>query len=504
MFKNYVQNPICHIPVKIEKDSEVELIDVVVDWLNIDKIIGTYRSIWQNAYNPRWMIKILFLWYMNGIRSSKVLAQLCKKHIDYMYLIGNNPPSDRTIREFRRSKLTNIKKIFTDILSICIEIGVTKVWKVNIDGSKFKAKASSKQTKDIKKIDKELLRIKEIRKEINKIMEEVETEEDKEKSNTIKEVFSNKKIANKYKNINIQKELTKVNNREEKLKKTKKEIEKRKVEKLNITDNEANFMRTSEWKTKPAYNVQVGSNNQVIQDYEVSVKATDNGEALKNILEGTEKNTKKEVKELNADAWYSTEKNLKYMKERKIDARVPDTKYYKLKKWELNKFDRETFGYDEKKDEYICPNKNRLKFKREERKKEKISKRYEANKDDCQNCPLKKECIKGKIVKFRSISVNSKWETLKKDMRKKLDTEEWAKKYQERMSDVEPIFWNIKHNKGFRWFTLEGKVGATIEMWIIAIVHNLTKIKNFFKKTHTKSNFCEIKQTGKELCLFYA
>jgi transposase len=503
MFKQYVQNPICHIPIKIEKDSEVALVNRIIDWLEMTKLLKKYKNHWQNAYNPKGMMKILFYGYMNWIRSSEVLGQLCKKHVDYMFLIWNNAPSAKTIRTFRKTSLIDIKDIFIEILQICIEIWMTQVWDINIDWSKFKANASSRQTKTIERIDKELNRLEEFKKEINKIIEEAETEDERETNTVIKRAFNNKKISKNPEELDIKKILWKVNNREEKLKEAKKKMNKKRLNKMNITDNDAKFMKTSEWKIKPAYNTQISSNNQVVQDYEVTDRASDNGEDLQNMIKWTEKNTNSKVKYLNADAWYNTEDNLEYCKDRKIDARIPDSKYYKMNKWDLNKFDRETFGYDEEKDEYICPNKKRLSFKRNEAKKWKKIKRYEANKNDCQNCPLKNECIKWKVVKYRSIAVNNKWEKIKWDMRKKLNKEKESNKYQERMSDVEPVFGNIKQNKWFRGFSLMWKIWAKIEMWLMMTSHNLTKICKYYETVvNNYDNKIIIWWIGKELCLF--
>jgi hypothetical protein len=41
--------------------------------------------------------------------------------------------------------------------------------------------------------------------------------------------------------------------------------------------------------------------------------------------------------------------------------------------------------------------------------------------------------------------------------------------------DTEPVFANIKQNKGFRRFMLRGKNKVEIEWGLIAIAHNLKK-----------------------------
>ena len=68
------------------------------------------------------------------------------------------------------------------------------------------------------------------------------------------------------------------------------------------------------------------------------------------------------------------------------------------------------------------------------------------------------------------------------DMRKKLRTEEGKELYQERMSTVEPVFGQMKQNRGFTEFLLRGKDKAKVEFLIMCIVHNIEKIREFLKR----------------------
>jgi len=111
------------------------------------------------------------------------------------------------------------------------------------------------------------------------------------------------------------------------------------------------------------------------------------------MIEWTEENTWKKTEKVNADAWYSSENNLEYNEKNNIDWRIPDTKYYRLKKWDLNKFDKDNFVYDKEKDVYICPYKKELTYKWERKDWNKIKLKYQSNKKDCEKCEWKKECM---------------------------------------------------------------------------------------------------------------
>ncbi len=68
------------------------------------------------------------------------------------------------------------------------------------------------------------------------------------------------------------------------------------------------------------------------------------------------------------------------------------------------------------------------------------------------------------------------------EMRKKLNTDEGGKLYNERMSKVEPVFGQMKQNRRFREFLLRGKEKATVEFIMMCIVHNIGKIAKFVTK----------------------
>jgi hypothetical protein len=266
-------------------------------------------------------------------------------------------------------------------------------------------------------------------------------------------------------------------------------MKKRWLEKINITDNDAKFMKTSEWKIKPSYNVQVSSNNQVIQDYEATDRPTDIND-YQNMIEWTEQNTWTKTKKANADAWYSSEENLEYNEENNIDWRIPDTKYYRSKKWELEKYDKDNFTYNKEKDIYICPYKKELNYKWERKDWDKIKLKYQSNKEDCEKCEWKKECLKSRIWKTKELFIAKRYEELKANMREKLNKE--PDEYQKRMYDVEPIFWNIKHNMWFRNFSMHWFNWIKKEIWFMALAHNLKKLYKHVEKNWTFSAIGEM------------
>jgi hypothetical protein len=97
--------------------------------------------------------------------------------------------------------------------------------------------------------------------------------------------------------------------------------------------------------------------------------------------------------------------------------------------------------------------------------------RYQAR--NCNGCPLRGVCHNGKGN--RTIEVNHNLNKHKQKARELLTSEQGVKHRKQRAQDVEPVFANIKQNKGFRRFMLRGKEKVTAEFGLIAIAHNLMK-----------------------------
>lgn len=64
-----------------------------------------------------------------------------------------------------------------------------------------------------------------------------------------------------------------------------------------------------------------------------------------------------------------------------------------------------------------------------------------------------------------------------KQMRERLDTEDGDRRYQQRQRIIEPVFGQIKHNRGIRRLLRRGQAAVQTEITLIATTHNLLKLK---------------------------
>ena len=71
-------------------------------------------------------------------------------------------------------------------------------------------------------------------------------------------------------------------------------------------------------------------------------------------------------------------------------------------------------------------------------------------------------------------------------MRGKIDSSFGKYIYSKRMQIIEPVFGNIRHNKGLQRFSFRGKTKVDIQWKLFAMVHNMGKICGKNQNNETK------------------
>lgn len=249
------------------------------------------------------------------------------------------------------------------------------------------------------------------------------------------------------------------------------------------TDSEATFMRMKDDKMqnkelKAAYNVQISTNNQYILNYDIFQNPGDTL-TLPSHLESYKALYSFSPDTVIADAGYGSEQNYEYLETNEIESYVKYNYFYQEAKGERqrkNPFSADYLYYNEEEDYYVCPMGQKMhkigtsKIKNESGY-EQIITRYQA--ENCLRCPLRGNCHKSKGN--RIIEVNQRLRQLKQKARENLLSDKGIRKWKQRSVDVEPVFGNIKYNKGFKRFMLRGIKKVTTEFGLLAIAHNLKK-----------------------------
>jgi len=117
----------------------------VVSALDLSAIYDSYDEKdgrGQSAYAPEMMLRVLLYGYATGVYSSRKIESRTYEDVAFRYLSADQHPDHDTFAEFRKRHLEALAGLFTQALRLCEKAGMVKLGHVSIDGSKIKANAS--------------------------------------------------------------------------------------------------------------------------------------------------------------------------------------------------------------------------------------------------------------------------------------------------------------------------------------------------------------------------
>lgn len=143
------------------------------------------------------------------------------------------------------------------------------------------------------------------------------------------------------------------------------------------------------------------------------------------------------------------------------------------------KFHKNKFTYNEDEDQYVCPAGQIMEFSNEriDQDGKKLT-TYLATPNQCQRCPFKEQCLQTKEdikLGYRKI-VDDGYNVYRTEMRTKMETKEAKQLYKKRGVEPEPVFGNIKNNRGIWRLLHRGTERVTMEFHLIFIGQNLGKL----------------------------
>lgn len=455
-----------YIETVIPEDHLCRFVKQVVLSLDTESIEAKYSFLGQNSYHPKLLLCLLFYGYAIGIRSSRKLAERCMGDHFFIYLMQSYTPDYRTISDFRKNNLKEIERYFVEIVRIFKNLGFSRVGKVYIDGTKIKASASAKRSKDQADFEKWLNSIEE---EIAQLLKEAEAVD-------IKEDESVKAVEEQE---HLMKKLAKNNYLKEKINEALKVMKEENLKKINLTDSDAVHMKEGGSKDiRPSYNCQAVVTEEGIITAAEAVKDPNDANQLEPMIEKTENNTEVAVEEVAADSGYGSYSAYEYLEGKKIDGYVPDLYFGKYKSGEYDteekRYHYSKFKYDSSTNSYTCPEGKTLVFwKIRDKKTEARDWNHMVYRGtECGSCQRRSLCTK---ADKRELLIEIR-EPLLQEMRKKLVSEDGKKKYFKRQYTIEPVFGHLKFNLGYKNFLLRGVEKVNAEFKLMSIGWNLKKM----------------------------
>ena len=444
-------------PARIEdyvgENDPVRVYDVFVESLKFDELgiqVEAERT-GAPAYEPRAMIKLLLYGPSYGVKSSRKLERATHHNISFMWLTGGLKPDYRTIARFRRNNRKALQKILGQCARLCVKLGLVEGNILFVDGSKFRANASIKKSWDKEKCE---VLLKDLDKRIEKLLRECEQIDEAEEG-------SGSLVA-------IDEELRDRKKLKERIRGILEDLEEEDRKSVNTTDRESVRVKGRQGGHQ-GYSSQivVDDKSGLIVNADVVSQSNDNNQ-LSGQIKQAEAVLGKESQIVCADAGYSDIEEIKEIQKSRRRVIVP-SKDQASQKEEL--FGKNKFAYDEKKDEYICPEGKVLR-----RQKDRGGQRTGyiiGDGRDCRECKNHGMCTTNK--RGRSLSVDRE-EYIRREQEKEYIKPESRRIYKRRKEKVELPFGHIKRNLGTDHFLLRGREGVKAEMSVFATCFNLSRM----------------------------
>ena len=147
-FRRYDQSQCYLLPPSLDEwldeDDEARFVsEVVENLLDLSPVYSSYESAsGAPPYEPRMMLKLLLYAYATGVTSSREIERRCKRDIAFRWLAANTAPDYRSISRFRRRHLDALRPLFLQVLGLCAKAGLVRLGRVALDGTKLVANAS--------------------------------------------------------------------------------------------------------------------------------------------------------------------------------------------------------------------------------------------------------------------------------------------------------------------------------------------------------------------------
>jgi transposase len=424
------------------------LVDVV-SALDLSAISRSYQEKdgrGQAAYAPAMMVRLLLYGYANGVSSSRKIEKRTYEDLAFRFLSGDQHPDHATLADFRKRHLDALAGLFKQALLLCAEAGLVKLGHVAIDGTKIKANASKHKAMSYKRMNETEARLEQEVEALMAAAKKTDAEEDAQhgkdrrgdelpeelqrRESRLKKIREAKQAleqaAREQAELKREEAEQKLAEREEQERRTGKKQRGRKpqapdpeqarpddTEQRNFVDPESRIMPDG------------GNKGSFVQGYNAQIAVDSESQVIVAAELPQETNDKKQLLPMIAQIAINLDK-----KPEKVSA---DTGYFS----EANLTDESV----EDVDLYVATG------------RDKHSDVVETSSDPPPADASPKEAMRGKLRSQAGRAVSK--------MRKAI---------------VEPVFGQIKEQRGFRRFSLRGKHNVSREWKLVCAVSNLLKL----------------------------
>lgn len=446
-----------------------------------------------SAYPPAMLLKVVLFAYSRGIVSSRDIERACREQVTFIALSGDSAPHFTTFADFVSTLGTEIGPLFKEVLLVCDRQGLIGREMFAIDGVKLPSNAS--KTKSGTRAD--------FARQAAKMEAAAQAMLTRHRENDARAVEPDlaAKAARQQERLTRDAAQMRQWLRDHP---ADRKGAKGKVIKSNRTDNDSAKMATSKGVIQGYTGVAaVDDRHQII----VAAQAHGTGSEQSLLMSVVEASSPlcTPATLITADAGYHSEANLKALAEKERPALIadnqmrsrderfkdqarhkaqPDPLYDKAHPKKSAKHYRpKDFAYDPEAGTCQCPAGKWLYQNGSNcNHNGQLAVKFQGALRDCQPCTHREKCLRKpditqtrQVCFFRGKAPGGKT-SYTEIMRQAIDSARGRQLYGRRFATVEPVFGNLRYNKGLDRFTLRGQKKVDTQWQLYCLVHNIEKL----------------------------
>lgn len=442
----------------------------VVEELDLTAFLATYRLDGRggSAYHPKLMLALLVYAYCVGERSSRKIERRLVEDVAFRVVAANQRPDHATIARFRATHEQAIAGLFAQVLAICDRAGVLRSGLAAIDGTKLSANAAKSANRTAEQLARDVAR------DILAEAAAVDAAEDaraviegedgdgippqlrtragrRQRLRELKEQLDAEAQEKSYEAAVAKREAYEKETGRPAMGRRPKPTSARYKSRqhANVTDPDSRLLKTHGGGYTQGYNAQaVATIDQFVIAAEVTNLAVE-APAYAPMIAVTKEN-------LVAAGGAC-----------RIDRVVADAGYWSSTNAEL-----------EGVDSFIAPGRARklATISQKHRKRSTVLDHIQAGTIDKAHAAKELGVSISRINQLLVARRQDEPEQLTTTMMAKLDSPSGRRVYKRRTASIEPVFAQIKHNRGIRTISRRGKTAADSEWKLICATHNLLKL----------------------------
>lgn len=492
----------------IPSDHPIRLFDEILDqldWSIFEPKEYRLGKRGQPPIAPRILVSVLLFGIHRNIRSSRVLEYQLSYNLEFMWLAHGHRIDHSTLAKFRSAHTSAIKQLHRELIKFVKKIGVIKLAELYVDGTRILADANRSATLTAKKTISLLEQIDRELDEKLAAMEKTDQLDDLFETGDDGEQLPENLRDLKQRQAELQRILKTCQEADAARKKQGVDPQKNPFQ-LPTTDPESRILPNKEGGYAANYTPMIGVEGELgLIVATAMVNSPNEQDQLIAMVDDVEQSFGVTVETVYADGAYSIVTNVVELEvERGKEFLSPDRKgdvtannpairddptepvaEADIDRLPINsstkKFDGEAFVYDAEQDVHYCPAGRKLHRIGTENIKQRSGQTIQSvvyQCESCEGCELLSLCRRGSDHKNPRSLRRDEYEEVRREHREKMSDPEIKEKYRQRFSIGEKPFGQVKHNFGFRRFSVRGHTKVDGEWSLMGTAHNLLRLMN--------------------------